>query len=276
SFIALCYLHRSTRRSHNRTVFYVLLSTLIWTDFIGKLITTPPAILSYSFRRWVGGTKLCRFHGFCMGLIDLATHFLVSAMAIDRFICVRFCYFYKSNFTQCRARTALIGVWAFCLTFSSLPLFGIGEFEIQYPCTWCFINIHVKKSTLWYHQVYTNVFGLLNIMNIIIIFVCNVMVIGILLSVRMSRTRKFSASSRQLPVNTTQRELELQMSIVLFVITLVFLISWSPLDIRLFLNQIWPHTCQEDHVVDLIAVRLASFNQIIDPWAYIICRRGKA
>ncbi|KAG0725983.1 hypothetical protein GWK47_037517 [Chionoecetes opilio] len=45
---------------------------------------------------------------------------------------------------------------------------------------------------------------------------------------------------------------------------------------RLFLNQIWPHKTRADHYQDLIAVRLTSINQIIDPWAYIICRKFQA
>lgn len=43
--------------------------------------------------------------------------------------------------------------------------------------------------------------------------------------------------------------------------------------VRLFLNQVWPHSTRADHLQDLIAVRLTSINQIIDPWAYIICRK---
>ncbi|XP_037779488.1 uncharacterized protein LOC119576029 [Penaeus monodon] len=94
-----------------------------------------------------------------------------------------------------------------------------------------------------------------------------------LLCLRLCRhrcpTTKFCAPHR----TSKQRELEMQMAIVLLVITIVFVLSWSPLDLRLFMNQIWPHRTREDHLQDLISVRLTSINQIIDPWAYIICRK---
>ncbi|XP_047468998.1 uncharacterized protein LOC125025115 [Penaeus chinensis] len=52
---ALCYLYGSTRRQNARTVFYVLLCTLVWLHLLGKILTTPPAIISYAYGTWVGG-----------------------------------------------------------------------------------------------------------------------------------------------------------------------------------------------------------------------------
>jgi hypothetical protein len=42
--------------------------------------------------------------------------------------------------------------------------------------------------------------------------------------------------------------------------------------ILLFANSIWRHAELKDHWVDLVAIRLVSVNQIVNPWAYIICR----
>ncbi|CAL4166880.1 unnamed protein product, partial [Meganyctiphanes norvegica] len=70
--------------------------------------------------------------------------------------------------------------------------------------------------------------------------------------------------------NLKQKELEIQMAVMLVVITVVFILSFMPLDLSIFLNQFIPHT---DHSIELIWIRLASVNQIIDPWAYIIMRK---
>ncbi|KAK3861861.1 hypothetical protein Pcinc_032213 [Petrolisthes cinctipes] len=41
---ALCYLHGTSPRNASRTVFHTLLLALIWTDFLGKIATTVPAV----------------------------------------------------------------------------------------------------------------------------------------------------------------------------------------------------------------------------------------
>ena len=51
---ALIYLH-NTPRTNTRTVFHILLSTLLWTDMLGKMLTTAPAIASYVTEHWAGG-----------------------------------------------------------------------------------------------------------------------------------------------------------------------------------------------------------------------------
>ncbi|XP_064096363.1 uncharacterized protein LOC135208152 [Macrobrachium nipponense] len=286
---ALYYLYTTTRPQHSRTVFFVLLSTLIWTDLIGKIITTPPALVAYSHETWVGGVPLCNFHGFSMMLISLVTHLLVSTMAVERFIGIRHGYFYNKNITTSRTKVLLLGIWLFSVLFCAMPLFGVGQYALQYPGSWCFVNIHVCEETPLHHRIYTNIFGCFTLISLIVMVVCNVVVIIVLLEKTVSRKgnlceatllclrlcrhrctgTKFSGPQR----NSKHRELEMQMVLLLLVITIVFLISWSPIDMRLFLNQIWPHSTREDHLKDLIAVRLTSINQIIDPWAYIICRK---
>ncbi|XP_047500907.1 prostaglandin E2 receptor EP4 subtype-like isoform X2 [Penaeus chinensis] len=286
---ALYYLYTTTRPQQSRTVFFVLLSTLIWTDLIGKIITTPPALIAYVHHEWKGGKELCNFHGFSMMLISLVTHLLVSTMAVERFIGIRHGYFYNKNITTSRTKMLLLCIWLFSVLFCAMPLFGWGQYALQYPGSWCFVNIHVCADTPLHHLIYTNIFGAFTIINLFVMVVCNVVVIILLLQKTVSRngnyfeatllclrlcrhrcpTTKFCAPHR----TSKQRELEMQMAIVLLVITIVFVLSWSPLDLRLFMNQIWPHRTREDHLQDLISVRLTSINQIIDPWAYIICRK---
>ncbi|XP_050736353.1 prostaglandin E2 receptor EP4 subtype-like [Eriocheir sinensis] len=270
---ALYYLYTSTRPQHSRTVFFLLLSTLIWTDLFGKVITTTPALIAYVYGGWAGGKPLCNFHAFSMMLISLVTHFLVSTMAVERFIGIRHGYFYNKNITTTRTKLLLLGIWVFSAVFCSMPLFGVGQYALQYPGSWCFVNIHVSAASPMLHRVYTNVFGLFTLANLLIMAVCNIVVITTLLCLRLCRQQCCGVSFCQPQRTNRQRELEMQMVVVLVVITMVFLLSWTPIDIRLFLNQIWPHQTRADHYQDLIAVRLTSINQIIDPWAYIICRK---
>ncbi|KAK8746537.1 hypothetical protein OTU49_017072 [Cherax quadricarinatus] len=266
---ALCYLYFSSSRRHNaRTVFYVFLCTLIWTDFVGKMLTTPPAIISYAAGHFVGGKSMCNYHGFTMVLFSLLTHFTVSAMAVERLLGICHGYFYSRNVTPSRSRFLIVCIWVFCTVFSLLPLFNIGELFLQYPGTWCFANIHLCSATApLRHRLYTTLLGVITITNLLLIVACNVIVVGSLLRMRVSR--KLPSGLSQPHHTRNQSDHELQMVVVLVVITCVFVVSWAPLDIVIVSNQLWQHHQEaKDHMYELVAVRLASINQIVDPWMF--------
>lgn len=269
---ALCYLYGSTRRQNARTVFYVLLCTLVWLHLLGKILTTPPAIISYAYGTWVGGKHMCDFHGFSMVLVCTLTHFTLAAMAVERFLGICHGYFYSRNVTPHRCRVLLLSIFVFCIMFSLLPLFNIGELFLQHPGTWCFPNLHLCSTTPLRHRIFTTTMGVINISNLVVIVVCNVLVVGNLLKMRVSR---------HLPSDHHRNNFrfrggwdhELQMVLVLVAITCVAIVSWGTLDYILISNQFWkPHLKAEDHMKELRAVRLASVNQIADPWIYIIVR----
>ncbi|MPC67227.1 Prostaglandin E2 receptor EP4 subtype [Portunus trituberculatus] len=99
---ALYYLYTLKRPQHSRTVFFTLLSTLIWTDLVGKLLTTAPAVAAYVNEGWLGGRSTCMAHGFVMALVSLSTHLLVSTMAVERLLGTTQTYFYNKNITATR------------------------------------------------------------------------------------------------------------------------------------------------------------------------------
>nr|XP_045614200.1 prostaglandin E2 receptor EP4 subtype-like [Procambarus clarkii] len=270
---ALYYLYTSTRPQHSRTVFFLLLSTLIWTDLAGKIITTTPALVAYLHHTWAGGVPMCNLHGFSMMLVSLVTHLLVSTMAVERFLGIRHGYFYNKNITTSRTKLVLLCMWVFSVVFCALPLFGVGQYALQYPGSWCYVNIHVTAADPLLHRLYTNLFGAFTLLSLLVMVTCNVVVITTLLCLRLCRGGCCNHSRCAPHRSSRQRELEMQMVVVLVVITVVFVLSWTPIDVRLFVNQVWPHTTREDHYQDLVAVRLTSFNQIVDPWVYIICRK---
>lgn len=70
-------------------------------------------------------------------------------------------------------------IWVFCTTFSLLPLFNVGQLFLQYPGTWCFAQMHLCGSdTLLRHRIYTNVLAVTNVLNLLVIIVCNILVVG--------------------------------------------------------------------------------------------------
>ncbi|XP_045136677.1 prostaglandin E2 receptor EP4 subtype-like [Portunus trituberculatus] len=340
---ALYYLYTLKRPQHSRTVFFTLLSTLIWTDLVGKLLTTAPAVAAYVNEGWLGGRSTCMAHGFVMALVSLSTHLLVSTMAVERLLGTTQTYFYNKNITATRTKVLLASLLGGATTFCCLPFFGIGRYQLQYPGSWCYLDFHVTSSFFFsysssyvfpssnssssfshnvssssssnfsasfsvspssvlspntssssfsssplQHLIFTNFFGVVSVACLLVMVACNLVVMWVLVEKNLARRGKCEATVQCLRRCRGQRfrkhlvaprrssshqELETQMVVVLLVITVVFVLSWSPIDVRLFLNQLWPHRTKEDHMKDLVAVRFSSINQIVDPWAYIISRK---
>ncbi|XP_050690816.1 prostaglandin E2 receptor EP4 subtype-like [Eriocheir sinensis] len=268
---ALCYLYSGPRRSNTHTVFYLLLCTLIWTDFFGKVSTTPPALISYAFGRWMGGREMCHLHGFTMILVQEVTFLTVAAMAVERLLAICHGYLYERLVTFSRCWYLLASIWVSSLLVCLLPLFGVGEFFLQYPFTWCFINIHLCPSTPLRHRLFTTTMGFFNAGCLVVIVVCNICVVGTLLRMRLSRRIPAHLSGGRRA--SVQRDQELQMVVLLLIITAAFVLSWGPLTLLQCCNHLKPpHVTREDHMQDLVAIRLVSISQILDPWVYIICR----
>ncbi|XP_052238678.1 prostaglandin E2 receptor EP4 subtype-like [Dreissena polymorpha] len=78
-----------------------------------------------------------------------------------------------------------------------------------------------------------------------------------------TESRTFSGYSR--------RFAECQMAVLLIGITVVFNSCYLPLIIRIVLNQ--TKLLPVNMRTDLLVIRFASLNQILDPWVYILLRR---
>ncbi|ESP05504.1 hypothetical protein LOTGIDRAFT_73186, partial [Lottia gigantea] len=272
NLLALFVLYTS-KKEMKKTVFFPLLLGLAWTDLIGQLSTAPIAIIVYANNlKWVGGEELCTYHGFMMVWFGLLTPLIACCMSVERFIALRFSYFYARVATRPMAQYAIVICWITTCFMCTLPLMGFGSYEHQFPGSWCFLNFH-RESRL--DTAYASIFAMLNVIFIGVMIVCNVTVVVTLINMRRSRKVKHSPSNeRKFSVITKsllEMEIETQMAWFLCAITLVFSICWLPLNIHILDNQV---TGKTNRAKDLISVRLASINQILDPWLYILLRKA--
>ncbi|CAL8367224.1 unnamed protein product [Boreogadus saida] len=97
---------------------------------------------------------------------------------------------------------------------------------------------------------------------------------------RYTRTVKTEASMRSgarrrfpcMPSVTSAAEM--QMLWLLILMTIVFLVCSIPFVVRIFVNQLYGPAYISAAGSDLLAIRFASFNPILDPWVYILCRKN--
>ncbi|XP_005104579.1 uncharacterized protein LOC101863044 [Aplysia californica] len=288
NILALLVLYSSKREAHaRRTVFFVMLAGLAWTDLLGQLATGPVPIIMYlNNLQWVGGMPLCIYHGFMMISISVVTHLIVGCMSLERFLAIRFSYYYARRVSRFKAQMTFLICWVVTLLFASLPFLNFGSYEHQFPGSWCFLSFHSNSTS---DAIYAGSFSMLNIVSIIIMIVCNTTVVITLIQLRRRRSLNSSPSvdrrlsflglgnsySTNMQGSVIRRkkhsDMEAQMIWFLSLITVAFSVCWLPLSVHILITQF---TGVTDQRTDLIAVRMASCNQLLDPWLYVIFRKS--
>lgn len=282
--LALVVLHR-TKTEIRSMMFYTLVAALTWNDLIGIILTSPVTMAAYiNGREMPAGDRLCRFNGFVMVCFGLSTPLIVCTMAIERSLALKCTYFYSKYCTPTSARVVVVGLWAFVLLFGALPLFGVGSYSLQYPKTWCFLDFH---TSVVLDMVYGYVYAILNLLIVVLMTFCNLVVMATLCQVRDTR-RKFSSASLNSTLLYTdaveekmrppqhvrrrqQRDVELQMIWLVCAITTIFAVCWVPLMVHIVLTL---SVHNQSPVLGLVAIRLASLNQTLNPWLYVILRKA--
>ncbi|GFN79057.1 prostaglandin e2 receptor ep4 subtype [Plakobranchus ocellatus] len=231
-----------------------------------------------------GGEHLCEFNGLVMVCFGLSTPLIVGFMALERFLFVKHTFFYTKHCVPGAARGIVFALWGFVLFFGLLPLVGFGEYVSQHPGTWCFLNFRTSDPV---HSAYGYIYSCLTLLLVLIMVACNLVVIVTLAKVREFRRKHSTGSLNSVLVGEgaldetakqqamarkrTQKDIELQMIVVVCAITAVFAICWVPLMIHILLSLILGG--KGDPKFALMAIRLASVNQILNPWLYVILRR---
>ncbi|XP_059879808.1 prostaglandin E2 receptor EP3 subtype isoform X2 [Delphinus delphis] len=284
--LAMLLVSQSYRRreSKRKKSFLLCIGWLALTDLVGQLLTSPVVIVLYlSHQRWEQldpSGRLCTFFGLIMTVFGLSSLFIASAMAVERALATRAPHWYSSHMKTSSTRAVLLGVWLAVFAFALLPVLGVGQYTIQCPGTWCFINTGAGgNGTSPSHNrgniFFASSFAFLGLSALAVTFACNLATIKALVS-RCRAKATASQSSAQWGRITTETAIQLMG------IMCVLSVCWSPLLIMM-LKMIFNHTSvehcksstekQEECSFFLTAVRLASLNQILDPWVYLLLRK---
>nr|BAA04229.1 prostaglandin E receptor EP3 subtype [Mus musculus] len=283
--LAMLLVSRSYRRreSKRKKSFLLCIGWLALTDLVGQLLTSPVVILVYlSQRRWEQldpSGRLCTFFGLTMTVFGLSSLLVASAMAVERALAIRAPHWYASHM-KTRATPVLLGVWLSVLAFALLPVLGVGRYSVQWPGTWCFISTgpagnETDPAREPGSVAFASAFACLGLLALVVTFACNLATIKALVS-RCRAKAAVSQSSAQWGRITTETAIQLMG------IMCVLSVCWSPLLImmlKMIFNQMSVEQCKTQMGKEkecnsfLIAVRLASLNQILDPWVYLLLRK---
>ncbi|XP_071344094.1 prostaglandin E2 receptor EP3 subtype [Trachinotus anak] len=284
ALILVCISYRK-KENKRRKSFLLCIGSLAMTDLFGQLLTSPIVISVYrAHLKWElidSSGKLCAFFGVCMTTFGLCALFLASAMAIERAMAITNPHWYSNHMKTSVTKQTLAVIFLLVLLFALLPIAGVGKYTRQWPGTWCFISTGDREVPG--NMFFSITFAVLGIFSLLITLSCNVVTIRGLI-IRCKTKSGTSQSSKQWERLTTETVIQL------LGIMCVLLICWSPLLVlmlRMISTQVSSHECNSKAPVSshssgrddrfdcnffLTTIRLASLNQILDPWVYLLLR----
>ncbi|XP_037548164.1 prostaglandin E2 receptor EP4 subtype [Nematolebias whitei] len=272
---------RLSRKEQKETTFYTLVCGLAVTDLLGTLLVSPVTIATYVKGSWPGGYSLCQYSGFILLFFFVVQLSIVFTMSVERYLAINHAFFYNKNINQRLAALTLLAVYASNMVFCALPIVGLGRVKRQEPGTWCFIDWQTNHTT---GRTFNLAYAGVNSVIVLATIICNVMVFGALVLMHRRFIRRTSLGTDPRRVTELRRRrsfrrlagAEIQMVIVLIATSAVVLICSIPLVLRIFENQLFLNQNNQTSGLnkDLLAIRMASINPILDPWIYILLRKA--
>ncbi|XP_061737316.1 prostaglandin E2 receptor EP1 subtype-like [Nerophis ophidion] len=264
----------SLQRRRSKATFLLFATSLVVTDFMGHVI--PGTLVLRLYLSGGAGPEdyrssdgLCRFLGGSMVFFGLCPLFMGCAMAAERCLGVTKPLLHSSLVTGTRTKMCLCVIWLAALCVALLPWLQLGSYTYQDPGTWCFIQVlsDIQQADV----AFVALFSGLGLAALAVAVVCNT-VSG--LTLVLARLRRKPGSHH------SARSHDIEMVVQLVGITVTSCICWCPLLIFGLTSAIHSYTGpigEQDlpgyKMLMVMGVRLATWNQILDPWVYILLRR---
>ncbi|XP_061472593.1 prostaglandin E2 receptor EP1 subtype isoform X2 [Rhineura floridana] len=268
--VALAILVQSYARFRRRSkaTFLLFASSLVITDLAGHVIPGSFVLRLYATgRKWEAmdpSRALCQFFGASMVFFGLCPLFLGCIMAVERCVGITRPLLHASLVTPGRTKLSLLGLWATALAIALMPLCHFGSYVVQAQGTWCFIK--VRGAEAWPDVAFALLFSLLGLASLVASLFCNTFSGLNLVRARLRGQRKCG--------HRRAKAHDIEMVVQLVGIMVVSCICWSPLLVFVILSVSSSHGALNYEQLLFLGVRLASWNQILDPWVYILLRRA--
>ncbi|XP_077082031.1 thromboxane A2 receptor isoform X1 [Siphateles boraxobius] len=248
-------------KSRSRSSFLLFLGGLVFTDFMGLLVTGSIVvsfhITHFNWRQLDPHCHFCNFMGMSMVFYGLCPLLLGASMAVERFIGINRPFARSTAMTNSRACSTVAIVWITAGCISLLPLAGLGNYHLQVPGSWCFLNISSKPLDM----TFSLIFSLVGLLSLAVSFLLNTVSVITLLRVCCGQ------DSRQ-----RRRDYEVEMMVQLILIMAIASICWCPLLVFIAQTVLSGSELKVGRL--LLWLRFATWNQILDPWVYILFRRA--
>ncbi|XP_061568843.1 prostaglandin E receptor 1c (subtype EP1) [Cololabis saira] len=264
-------------RRQSKAPFLFLTVALLLADLGGHVILGAFVLYLYTI-----GTEptpnFCKIFGTSMVFFGLCPLLLGCAMAVERYIAITKPFFHMSMITVAHVKMALLFLSSVALVLAVLPLFSVGTYTTQIPKTWCFLNLQGEGSA---DRILALTFSGLGLTALTLSLFCNILSGLALLHARTkyndstknptTRCGRRASSASSSSMNCS---LDVEMMAQLAAITVVSCVCWGPFLIHIPMVQLHGASGNLKPGLILLFLRMASWNQILDPWVYILLRRA--
>lgn len=220
-----------------RSLFHILITSLVFTDLAGTCLISPFVQLAYSRNTTLVGMlpdtqSVCQYFGFSMTFFSLATMSLLFAMALERCLAIGYPYLYSKHITKKCAYITIPLVFLLSTSFCLFPFAGFGKYVQYCPGTWCFIDMNPKGKA---DRAYANVYATVMLILVLAIVACNGFVVYQLFKM-YQRRRKNGSMMGSKRGNGERKAMsmaeEVEHLILLVFMTIIFIICTMPLVVR--------------------------------------------
>ncbi|XP_066504156.1 prostaglandin F2-alpha receptor [Hoplias malabaricus] len=254
-------------RMQSKAPFLLFAGCLVLTDFLGHVINGSLALYVHALNKnWESFDPkqvLCEFFGVCMTFFGLSPLLLGAVMAVERCIGVIWPFFHSMALTSSHIKGLLALTWLGALLVALLPVMVQRPYKVQYTESWCFFRLEGSRD--WLDLLLPMTFSLLGLLAILITFVCNTVTGFTLLWSRLRQERDYHRHHRS--------SIHFEMICQLLAIMIVSSVCWGPLLVTVVIICLQDQK-QDTHSHLLLTVRLATWNQILEPWVYILLRKA--
>ncbi|XP_069380673.1 prostaglandin E receptor 1c (subtype EP1) isoform X2 [Paralichthys olivaceus] len=272
-------------RRQSKAPFLLLTVCLLAADLGGHVIPGAFALYLHLNQQYkmqaTRPTTFCQVFGASMVFFGLCPLLFGGAMAVERCMAITQPFFHAAVITVTHVRRVVLFLSFLALILAVLPFFAIGTYTPQSPGTWCFLPIQRFQSKPDTYLAST--FSCLGLTALTLSLLCNILSGVALLQARIkpcntNAKSKARCTHRPSSASTSASfcSLDVEMMAQLAVLTVVSCVCWSPFLVHILVRQInqRPRTLDNDQDgFTLLSLRMASWNQILDPWVYILLRR---
>ncbi|XP_045905054.1 prostaglandin F2-alpha receptor isoform X1 [Micropterus dolomieu] len=251
-------------RIKSKASFLLFASSLVVTDLLGHLINGSLVLFVYSsHKKWEKFDPhriMCNVFGACMVFFGLSPLLLGSVMAVERCIGITRPIFHSTALASHHMKRLLGLTWLLAAMVAVLPVLLWRPYRVQSSRSWCFF--HMEGPRDWLDVLLPLLFSMLGLLALLLSIVCNTLTSCVLLQARLRRKHHCRSTSYHI-----------EMICQLLAIMLVSCVCWGPLLIRVIVLS--TRTKGEPASFSLLmVVRMATWNQILDPWVYILLRKA--
>ncbi|XP_042360304.1 prostaglandin E receptor 1c (subtype EP1) [Plectropomus leopardus] len=283
--LGLLFKSRVRLRRQSRAPFLLLTVALLLADLTGHVTLGAFALhlhmdQKYKTQAMKPTKEFCQIFGACMVFLGLCPLLLGCAMAVERCVAITQPFFHATMITLGHVWRVVLFLSFLALVLALLPLINVGTYTTQSPGTWCFLPLHGPQSTA--DTILVLAFSCLGLTALTLSLLCNILSVLALLQARIKshgvNTKSAARCSTRRASSTSSSSfcsLDVEMMVQLAMITVVSCVCWGPFLIQILLMQFNQRiSAGEKDRLMLLGLRMAAWNQILDPWVYILLRKA--